>query len=424
MATPDLTTARGLIEVTRDKFFPRIIPQIFQEHPLLQKVRKAVPGEEMIGLKLVIPLKLDNASSTVFSTNITSEMDLPLGGRTVNDQLTITPRKAMSTVSVADVLIDRMQEGGSWARPWAYEMDSLKEDMGNKIGYMLHGDSTAKLATVASFSSGTPATVTVDSTRMLNEGMKIDFIRSGSDVSNAVSITITRITSATTFTATISGTPQAADVIVPEDSYGAGPHGLGTVMDNTLTDYFGINRAADYRVQVNVVHNNGGNGNAALNPLQVQYLLDTIYNRSGKKPDELVCRSNVYKVFTHLLRPDMRFDPSRKGPMFGSGVDVDGVPVMQDQDSPANTVRALRYSSLIRGQIKGFIHPHAAPDGTGFIRPALSQSTDKRYSSAWECSFTHYGVLGAMRFNDLGYIDEIAGLFDANAGYANLGGYS
>ena len=424
MASPDLTTARGLIEVTKKRFFPDLTRLVFREHPTYARIKKAVKGQEMKGDTLILPLHIDNPSATVFSTNITTAMDLPVAGRSVYDQIVLTPRKAMSTVAVPDVVIDRLNKGDNgWVNPWAEEMQNLKDDMGGKIGFFAHGDTTCKLATVVSFENGSPDVVTVDSTRMLNEGGSYDFYRSGSAIANGSAITITRILSATTFSCTMTGTPTAGDIIVPADSYGAGPHGLGTIMDNTDTSYFGVDRTADYSMQVSVVHNNGGSGNAAVNPIKVKELLYLIRSRSGKLPDAVVCPPDIYDALPWVKQPDFRYDPNKKVSVLGPKPNIDGVEIIQDLDSPAHIIRALDWGSLVRGWIGDFIQPHTGPGGEGFIRPSLSSNAGK-FTSEWQASFKHYSVIAAKKFQTMGYIDEITGLYEANSGYSASGGYT
>lgn len=419
MTTPELYTSGGLQGLLRNKIFPDVIRAIYENHPILQKVKRANQSN-MQGAKLEVAIHVDNPGPPTFYTEISKAVAIPAATRSIYKKIYIDHILAMSTIQMDKIVIDRMGSSDtSWVRPLAEEMENLKTTHGGKIAALLHGDSTAKLATVTGFTNGDPDELAVDSTVNLGTTGLYDIITAAGE-ERATDVQFTAMKSGTVMTLVTSATPVAGDFIVPANSYNKGPHGLGTVMDNTLTDYFDIDRTADYRLQVAAIRNNGGSGNAALNPKKLMELIDTIKSRSGGKPDEIIMHSSVKAAVDWLRLPDNRYDPNQVAKLFGSGASV-GVPLTADDDCPRNVMRAIKWKDLVLGQLGEFIAPYKDPEGQGFWMPVLSNGV---YQTAHQASFETKIVLAALAFNGLGYLDEVTGLYDANSGYGNMGGVS
>jgi len=166
------------------------------------------------------------------------------GGRAEAGDMTspAPPSYAQATAGVFEVtsvagLTEEARKGKSDAvvKEAARSLERAAEGYRLQCNMLLHGDGTGRLAQVASYAAGPPATVTVDNTRanfgwagcaMLYPGLKVDIITWGDATKNTYGVTITSVDRAAgTFTigatADYGGTlgtdgsaPQDNDIVV------------------------------------------------------------------------------------------------------------------------------------------------------------------------------------------------------------------
>ena len=165
----------------------------------------------------------------------------------------------------------------------------------------LHGDGSGKLATCVSVDG---QGVTVDSTRFLRVGMRLD----GYDAvpnKDADSIVVSAINSATTFTAT--GTVSSIDsatVLYHEDSYANGaPQGISNMVDDDTGTFQGLSRNT-YR-QLRAIVKDGtvaGTPEAFTNDRLIALLDDVEAGPAATIPDVIYCNNKVYNsIFAHFV---------------------------------------------------------------------------------------------------------------------------
>jgi hypothetical protein len=435
----NLSAAGGFLEMQKDVFLPALNKECESAQPLLKRVQSTSDKETIRGLTMRLPYWVDHTSGATFAKTTfkaseggatqdatTNSIVMPTPGSASFDQMTIPLSVILAAAGVPQILIERMEGGdSSWVKPWAHEMTSLQEYMTGRIGRLLYGDKTGKIATVVSFSNaGAPDgsdLVTVDSTLGLVNGEVIDFVRSGSDVANGSGITVTAKLSETTFSCTMSGTPQAGDLIVHADSYNQVTDGLESIIATTGT-FQGVARANYYWAQANVVDNSGASQNAAFYPLKLKQLKNAINRRAHNAKivsQTLIATSDVLDAIPWTLYPDRRFDNTKKMEIFDNGASIMGLPFFADEDCTANTIYLVNFADLILGRKGALIEQDKSPGGQSIERAV---NTSGLPIWGWVTYFKSILALAARRSSRLGKLTYVSGLTDG--GYGSSGGYA
>jgi len=417
----ELANAGGYIELLKQRHFPRLQNQIVRDNFMLKKVREAVPGVERIGSNVIIASKTAYSGGMTASSTITTSITMPTPGSSKSDQMTVPLETLFGAFEVPDIVIQRMQEpAGAWVDPWKNEMMDIQESMRIMLSKAYVGSGTGELGVVTAFTNGSPDTVTLDSCYALQVGWIVDFVRSGSTIADGTDVTITAITGPTTFQCTMSGTPQAGDIVVLADSYNAVSNGLAGFMDNTNTDFQGVNRATNSWAQAQVVNNGAGDGVAVrFKPKKLKLLHNQIKRLGGVKPSAYVSHSDIISVIAHVIYPGRQFDNTKKMELFDTGLKVHGAPLWECEDITDDVIYAPHFPSMLRGQLGPIIAPHQNPEGGGFIQMALSGGS---HTSAWVGYYRHYGALAATKLKTMGMLDEVLDLSDD--AYGDIEGYS
>lgn len=432
MATPNLADALGYLELLQNYYIPGINEQIEFEHPLNARIRRAIDGVELKGDQIILACALDTSSGIKGYSTTTAAVLLPTATSNSYDRMTIGLKPKYGRIRIDSIVAKRMQKEVAFgASVLDQEMKGIRKTFGDILASENYGSATGKLAKVASFANGTPDIVTVDAipgTRFLKEKMVIDFIRAGSDVANAVSVIVTAITSATTFTVTtdgttpITGTPQDEDIIVLEDSYNTAQQGLEGIIDND-NSFQGITRTAAYWAQANIVNNGDGAGTAdVFKPINLKLLANQIKRRSSDKIDFYVAEPDVVSAMRHVLYPERRFNNKEKIELFDTGMDADGIAIMEDADCTPNVIYAINQDSLLRGMLGDWVGIMTPPMGGSGWEILKSTTVTGGELSGYTLTFEHIGELAAKRCNNMGALREVKGLLDG--GYGNIGGYA
>jgi hypothetical protein len=165
----------------------------------------------------------------------------------------------------------------------------------------LHGNGAGRLANCVSVSS---QVVTVDSTRFLRPGMRLDAYDAVPN-KDADSIVVASVDSATTFTAT--GTVSSIDsasVLYHEDSYANGaPQGIANMVDDDTGTFQGLSRNT-YRMLRALVRDGSvpGTPEAFTNDRLIALLDDVVEGPYAMIPDMLYCNTKVYNsIFSHFV---------------------------------------------------------------------------------------------------------------------------
>jgi hypothetical protein len=214
----------------------------------------------------------------------------------------------------------------------------------------LHGNATGKLATCVSV-DGT--TVTVDSTRFLREGMRLD----GYDAvpnQDANSITVSKILSATTFTA--SGTVSSIDsatVLYHEDSFLNGsPQGIENIVDDDTGTYQGLSRNTYPQIRAKVRDGSvAGTPEAFTNDRLIALLDDIEAGPANAVPDLLYCGNKVYNaIYAYWAATGQRTDimPAKDGLPAGLKFVYHGkeIPIVSSSKANPYTIYAFSKGNL------------------------------------------------------------------------------
>lgn len=308
----------------------------------------------------------------------------------------------------------------------AAEMKGFKEKLTETFNKICYGNGDGTLATVTAFSSGTPDTVTVDTTRHLEVGMSIDFVAAGSTTeadaqANCADVTITAITSETTFTATITGTPIATDKIVLANSYYLAPHGFAKFAATSGT-YGGVNLASYYEFQPTAYSNSGTPGtNAAFNPRRYMTFLNTVEARGRNTVGDFqIANPNVVAAIMWRMLPDIRrAGVTGQWELFPrlQTVTINGRTIVMDFDSPANILYYFKRENLAKAVIG-----EPGWDDTGGVTVRLPvDSSTSRHAPAAVVYWKQMCNMVLLTGRGFGAYDDISEISDADA-YGDYGG--
>lgn len=421
MATPQLGSSGQYDQLIQKHYLDPLIDQTIQENILLSRIQKtssllySPTGEEII-----IPIKTALSSGIGHFSAVNDSNTLPTAGTSYADQYVIPFFQVQAAAQVPDIVMARMTKH-SWVQPFTNEMEDVQQSMENDFNVNYYGDGSATLATVSSFTDGTPDTVTVDTTYNLQKGQIIDFIDTNDDDrANAVDVTITEILSETTFSATMTGTPEDTDRITHANSLNKVTPGLESMIGDS-GDFQGITLRENKRwAQSNVRTNNVTGTNAEFSRKEMRNLLSDIKRRKTKgKVTELIARPHVANGIAHMVQPAIMLDNTKMIEFFDNGVRLNKMKVLEAEGCTANTVYAMDYTAFMRGQIGPLIRMLKGPNGAGGTMMAVNGSGQR--VSAWVTYFIHYGNLALARPASVGKLTDVAALDDTGF-YDNDGG--
>lgn len=275
---------------------------------------------------------------------------IPASGGSQFEELTVPLATIYGRIAIMD---QTMKKANKQPGPLIKELDDEKKSIlratKKDINRQLYGDGVGRLATVAAFSAGSPATFTVDSTRNIKLGMAFDVKRAGADVTDAVNLTVTGVLSATQFTATVAGTPASGDIIVRQGAYQNEMQGLELLIDDD-NECMGIDRSSNYWWSSNVLQNSGSLADLSLKKLRI--LCDQIYSRSDEEPNIFIGSPDTVSAYAFSMIANRRFlseGEQMKQFDFGwKGVRFDGKPFVRDPDCTKNVIYALNTRDLFR----------------------------------------------------------------------------
>ncbi len=410
-------TAAGLANALKYVYLPRLRNEI-KKRFLVLKVAQEAEKTDLRGRSMIVKLKTGKTAG--ISKPSASGAAFPTATQGSYEEAIIPLARILGTIELTREEILRAQtDAASIVRPLQQEMGDMKTKLQEALNYNFLRTSTDTLATVASFSSGTPDTVTLDGPdgcRMLEPGMVIDFYRAASPVSNGTSITITAITGENTFTCTMSGTPADGDTVQWAGSYGNGAQGLDQIIAATGT-FQTIASASYYWWQANVQDDSATP--VAFSPRTLKNLLTQIQRRiGGERIDLIVTSPEVYNAMGWVLMNFRWFtQPQPIWEGFWKSFTWDGYTVLEEPDCPPQTIFLLTKKCLIFGNLGEDLINIVDFDGTT-TRMALSSGA---YINSLNVHFDCYAQLGCTQRPGLGKWTGVKGLNEENT-YGNLGG--
>jgi hypothetical protein len=228
------------------------------------------------------------------------------------------------------------------------EMDGLKDDLlkdENRIAYGHIDAAVASGIKAKVTANSTGATITVDTTNHLEEGMVVDITNAGTPVSGGTAVTITAILTATTFTvsASVAGTV-IGNYVSRTGDYNQEPHGLNKIVDSTGALH-GLDPAttpkwASYEDSVTTT----------LDELVMIKTMDEVRKAGGKVPSAIFTSLGVRRKYWSLMTSLRRYNEPKE---FAGGLTglsfmygEKDLPVVADPDAPDKHMFFITESEL------------------------------------------------------------------------------
>lgn len=400
MAQDHAQASNGAYYALKEVYGPEIKDQINNDiifFKLLRKSEEFTPSGRAAFVKVRIEETQGYSAVASYTTAI------PDSGASQFRELTVPLARIFGRVGVwHETMLRANKQPGALVRYLDDEKESVMRGLKKDINRQLFGDGTGTLATVSAFGAGSPATYTVDSTYNIKIGMKFDVYRAGVAVTDATALTVIAKLSETRFTATTTGTPQAADIIVRAGAYGSEMQGLAKLIadDNTVQ---GINRTTDFWWQCVVLQNNVAAFDLSLKKLRI--LASTIFKRSGMEPDLYIATPDVIDGYGFSMTANRRFmsegEPLKKFDFGWKGQTFDGKPIVRDADATEQTIYALQTADLFRAPLSDI----EWLDEDGLVLRLAENDVAK-----WEAKLALFDNLCLSRSNSQGKLTNVLGL--------------
>lgn len=278
----------------------------------------------------------------------TEDGDLPISAGNNYAQFVLPLKNLYGRVEISDKAIRASESStGAFVNLLNSELDSLIKASTFNFGRMIYGDGSGVLATI---STNTPSSVTVDSVTNLIEGMVVDILSSTGTVVNATlrikSIDrVNKVVEFTTTPFTNNTFEDAGYVLCVQGSYNNEITGLGAIFKTTGSLY-GLNRA-DYSWLTPYVKDiSSGSTTTDISEVVMQKAIDELDEVSNSKVDFIVCSAGVkrnYQSYLASYRSNiniMELDGGFKA------ISYNGIPVVSDRFVPANTMFMLNTSEF------------------------------------------------------------------------------
>ena len=278
----------------------------------------------------------------------TEDGDLPISAGNNYAQFVLPLKNLYGRVEISDKAIRASESStGAFVNLLNSELDSLIKASTFNFGRMIYGDGSGVLATI---STNTPSSVTVDSVTNLIEGMVVDILSSTGTVVNATlrikSIDrVNKVVEFTTTPFTNNAFEDAGYVLCVQGSYNNEITGLGAIFKTTGSLY-SLNRA-DYSWLTPYVKDiSSGSTTTDISEVVMQKAIDELDEVSNSKVDFIVCSAGVkrnYQSYLASYRSNiniMELDGGFKA------ISYNGIPVVSDRFVPANTMFMLNTSEF------------------------------------------------------------------------------
>lgn len=278
----------------------------------------------------------------------TEDGDLPISAGNNYAQFVLPLKNLYGRVEISDKAIRASESStGAFVNLLNSELDSLIKASTFNFGRMLYGDGSGVLATI---STNTTSSITVDSVTNLIEGMVVDILSTTGTVVNATLRikSIDRVNKVVEFTTTpfTNGAFEGAGyVLCVQGSYNNEITGLGAIFKTTGLLY-GLNRA-DYSWLTPYVKDiSSGSTTSDISEVVMQKAIDELDEVSNSKVDFIVCSAGVkrnYQSYLASYRSNiniMELDGGFKA------ISYNGIPVVSDRFVPANTMFMLNTSEF------------------------------------------------------------------------------
>ena len=278
----------------------------------------------------------------------TESGDLPHSAENSYEQFVLTLKNLYGKLEISDKAIRASENSnGAFVNLLTSEMEGLIKASAFNFGRMLYGDGSGKLATIT---DNDTASVTVDCTKNLIEGMVVDVLSStGSVVKSTLRIrAIDQSTKTVHFVAgnlTKNDYKDLGYILCVQGSYNNEITGLGAIFSNE-GNLYGLSRA-NYNWLVPYMKDiKDGDSTQNVTDIMIQNAIDDLEETADSKVDFIVCSSGVkrnYQSYLASYRSNINVLELEGG---FKAISYNGIPLVSDRFAPNNTMYLLNTSEF------------------------------------------------------------------------------
>ena len=316
-------------------------------NPLLAKIKQSTADVWGKEVRKLVPYGANGGIGAG-----TEDGDLPTAAGNNYKQFCLTLKNLYGTIEISDKAIRASaNNSGAFVNLLNAEMEGLIKASKFNFGRMLFGDGSGKLATVSSVSGNT---VTLDSVSNVIEGMVVDFMTpSGATYTGVSGATGRRILSidrankvVTVNGGALTGVVDENDIVTVQGSFGKEITGLGAIFGNS-TSLYGITRSENLWLTPKTVAAKEG----VIDDSTIQKVVDELEDVAGSTANFIVCNSGVRRAYQNYLTSNrtnvdtINLDGGFKAISFG------GIPVVTDRFSPSGNMYVLNTDEFTLHQL-------------------------------------------------------------------------
>jgi len=333
-----LTTVNGIL---KEIYEGNINDQLNNERITIKRIEQTAEGttSDGIGGKYVVfPVRISRNAGISYRAENTQ---LAPAGRQGLKAAQENLKYGYGRVRLTGQLIELAESNKqAFSSAMDLEMQGIKDDLAkdeNRVAYG-HIDAAVASGIKAKVSAGsTGATVTVDSTQYLDDGMVIDIVNAGTPVAGGTALTISAVLTSTTFSVG-AGAPTAAigNYVVRTGDYNLEPTGLNKIIDNSGALH-GLDPATTSKWA-----SNEDSTTTTLTELAMIKMVDDIRVSGGKVVTAIFASLGVRRAYWNLMTGLRRYNEPKtfEGGLTGLSFmygDKD-IPLVADPDTPAKSL--------------------------------------------------------------------------------------
>lgn len=316
-------------------------------NPLLAKIKQSTADVWGKEVRKLVPYGANGGIGAG-----TEDGDLPTAAGNNYKQFCLTLKNLYGTIEISDKAIRASaNNSGAFVNLLNAEMEGLIKASKFNFGRMLFGDGSGKLATVSSVSGNT---VTMDSVSNVIEGMVVDFMTPSGAMYTGVSgatgrriLSIDRANKTVTLNGSaLTGVVSENDIVTVQGSFGKEITGLGAIFGNS-TSLYGITRSENLWLTPKTVAAKEG----VIDDSTIQKVVDELEDVAGSTANFIVCNSGVRRAYQNYLTSNrtnvdtINLDGGFKAISFG------GIPVVTDRFSPSGNMYVLNTDEFTLHQL-------------------------------------------------------------------------
>lgn len=316
-----------------------------QVNPLLAKINQTTSDVWGKEIRKVAPYGINGG---IGAGDEDGSLPTPAGNNYA--QFVLELKNLYGKIEISDKAIRASQNSaGSFVNLLNAEMEGLIKASTFNFGRMLYGDGTGILATIT---TNTATSVTVDSTRNLIEGMVVDLVKKtdGTPVSGATGKRIVSIDRKNN-TVLLSGCNFTQEAYKPTDtqttyalcvqgSYGKEITGLGAIFNDSGSLY-GLNRSTYNWLTPYMNDISSDSTKKDISDVTMQKAIDELDEVAGSKVDFIVCSAGVkrnYQEYMNSYRTNIDVLELAGG---YKAISYNGIPLVSDRFVKPNTMYLL-----------------------------------------------------------------------------------